>query len=230
VTRVALVTGGASGIGKAVSDRLAADGVEVVVFDIASDSTADVGDPTAWSRLVASLERLDIAFLNAGTATRGDSFLDVTDDEYRRVVRANVDGVVFGIRAVAPLIARSGGGDIVITASLAGLTGMPGDPIYTGTKHFVVGLVRSVAPELAEDGVRINALCPGFTDTPIVSQALRDYLAENDIPLMTVEDVADGFFAALESGETGQAWVCQPGRAPEEYRFQGVPGPRRVEA
>jgi NAD(P)-dependent dehydrogenase (short-subunit alcohol dehydrogenase family) len=226
VTRVALVTGGASGIGKAVANRLAADGVNVVVYDIATDASVDVGDPDAWSRLVSSLDRLDIAFLNAGTTTRTASIADLTDDEYRRVMRANVDGVVLGIRAVTPLIAQSGGGDVVATASLAGLTAAAGDPIYTGTKHFVVGLVRSLAPQLAEQGVRINALCPGFADTPLVPHREREQLEAAGFPLMTPDDVADGFFAALASGETGQAWVCQPGREPEAYRFRGVPGPR----
>jgi NAD(P)-dependent dehydrogenase (short-subunit alcohol dehydrogenase family) len=226
VIRVALVTGGASGIGKAVADRLRADRAEVIVVDVAADPGADVGDPEAWARVVGSLARLDVAFLNAGTTTRTPSIVDLDDDEYRRVLRANVDGVVFGIRAVVPLIERSGGGDIVVTASLAGLTAAPGDPIYTGTKHFVVGLVRSLAPQLVERGIRINAICPGFADTPLVPQREREQLVAAGFPLLTGDEVAHGFFAALGSGETGQAWVCQPGREPEMYRFRGVPGPR----
>lgn len=226
MSRVAVVTGGASGIGKAVADRLAADGAEVVVLDVAAEPRADVGDPATWSRVASSLARLDVAFLNAGTTSQTSSIVDLTVEDYRRVLRTNVDGVVLGLRALTPVLERSGGGDIVATASLAGLTAAAGDPVYAGTKHFVVGLVRSVAPQLASRGIRINALCPGFADTPLVPQREREQLEAAGFPLLTADEVAHGFFAALASGETGQAWVCQPGREPEPYRFRGVPGPR----
>jgi short-subunit dehydrogenase len=102
---------------------------------------------------------------------------------------------------------------------------MPSDPMYAGTKHFLIGFVRSVAPELAARGVSINAVCPGIVDTPLLGQG-RAALEATGFPLLAPDDVADAVFAALESGETGQAWVVQPGRAPEPYRFHGVPGPR----
>jgi NAD(P)-dependent dehydrogenase (short-subunit alcohol dehydrogenase family) len=115
-----------------------------------------------------------------------------------------------------------GGGSIVATASLAGLTGMPFDPAYTATKHAVVGWVRAAAPGLAEHGIRINALCPGFTDTPIV----RDELRDNPIaPLMEPSFVAEAALRIAEDEETGRAWVVQPNRV-EPFRFPGVPGPR----
>jgi NAD(P)-dependent dehydrogenase (short-subunit alcohol dehydrogenase family) len=115
-----------------------------------------------------------------------------------------------------------GGGSIVATASLAGLTGMPGDPAYTATKHAVVGWVRAAAPALAERGIRLNALCPGFTDTPIVDAELRDHL---DVPLMEPSFVAEAAVRVLRDRETGRAWVVQPNRV-EPFRFPGVPGPR----
>jgi NAD(P)-dependent dehydrogenase (short-subunit alcohol dehydrogenase family) len=118
------------------------------------------------------------------------------------------------------------GSAIVATASLAGLVPLPLDPVYTMTKHAVVGFVRSVAPQLAERGITINALCPGFADTPIVDAELREWVAAQSIPLLSAEEVAEAALAVARSGETGQAWVVQPGREPLGYEFRGVPGPR----
>ena len=92
---------------------------------------------------------------------------ELTDEEWQRILRANLEGVVYGTRELAARL-MPGGGSIVATASLAGLTGMPGDPAYTATKHAVVGWVRAAAPALAARGIRLNALCPGFTDTTLV--------------------------------------------------------------
>ena len=118
------------------------------------------------------------------------------------------------------------GDAIVVTASLAGLTGVEGDPIYALTKHAVVGFVRSVAPQLSELGVRINAVCPGFADTPMVAGELRESLEAAGFPLLRAEDVAEAVLSAARSESTGEAWIVQPGRDPEPYRFRGIPGPR----
>jgi NAD(P)-dependent dehydrogenase (short-subunit alcohol dehydrogenase family) len=99
---------------------------------------------------------------------------------------------------------------------------MPGDPAYTATKHAVVGWVRSAAPSLAARGIRLNALCPGFADTPLVDEELRGWL---DVPLMEPAFVAEAALRVLEDVETGRAWVVQPNRV-EPFRFPGVPGPR----
>ncbi len=115
---------------------------------------------------------------------------------------------------------------IVVTSSLAGLTGVAGDPIYALTKHAVIGLVRSVAPQLMERGIRINAVCPGFTDTPMVAGEFRASLEQASFPLLQSEEVADAALRAARSEGTGEAWVVQPGRDPEPYRFRGIPGPR----
>jgi NAD(P)-dependent dehydrogenase (short-subunit alcohol dehydrogenase family) len=140
------------------------------------------------------------------------------------VVSVNVDGVVWGVRRLARVM---GEGDvIVITASLAGLTGVEGDPIYALTKHAVVGLVRSIAPQLAERGIRINAVCPGFADTPMVAGDLRTSLESAGFPLLHPDDVAEAVVLAARSEGSGEAWIVQPGREPEPYRFQGIPGPR----
>ena len=147
--------------------------------------------------------------------------LDV--EAYRRVVAVNVDGVVLGTRAVARTMAP--GGAIVATASLAGLTAVESDPIYSLTKHAVVGFVRSAAPGLAARGIRLNAVCPGIVDTPM-TDAIRDRLQAAGFPLLRPEDVAEAVVRAAGDEEVGQAWVVQPGREPLRFRFPGVPGPR----
>jgi NAD(P)-dependent dehydrogenase (short-subunit alcohol dehydrogenase family) len=216
--RSALVTGAASGIGAATVALLEADGVDVQALDLASGF--DVGDAAAWE----AVGPVDFAFLNAGVSTGANEIAELPDAAYRRALGANVDGVVFGVRRMAQVM--EAGSTIVATASLAGLMAMPLDPIYSLTKHAVVGFVRAVAPQLAERGIRINALCPGFADTPIVDDELREWVAEQGIGLIPAERVAEAALLAARSDETGQAWVVQPGREPLVYEFRGVPGPR----
>lgn len=211
--RSAVVTGAASGIGAAVVQALEGAGVSVQALDLATGF--DVSDPSAWNDVAGA----DFAFLNAGVGGSGDDLAG-----YRRMLGANVDGVVFGVRRMGQVMPP--GGSIVATASLAGLVPMPADPIYTLTKHAVVGYVRAMAPHLAERNIRINAICPGFVDTPIVTPELREWIVSEGIPLMAPERVADAVLAAARSEDTGQAWVVQPGREPLRYEFRGVPGPR----
>jgi NAD(P)-dependent dehydrogenase (short-subunit alcohol dehydrogenase family) len=137
----------------------------------------------------------------------------------------NLDGVVFGMHAA--IAAMSGrGGQIVATASLAGLTATAFDPIYGANKHAVVGLVRAAGAGYAGQGININAICPGFADTNIVSPEARDALDSIGVPLLTVDRVVDAFMAAVTSEESGQCWYIQPGRPSEPFRFRNVPGPR----
>jgi NAD(P)-dependent dehydrogenase (short-subunit alcohol dehydrogenase family) len=209
----ALITGGRGGLGRAFATALG--DAEVTILDLPE---FDVGDAEAWRALDGSF---DAAFLNAGVVTGESDIGALTDEQYARAWRANVDGVVLGTRELAARLMPNGG-SIVATASLAGLTAVPLDPIYALTKHAVVGFVRSVAPQLAERGIRINALCPGFTDTPIVAQEVRGALPA---PLMEPSFVADAALRALNDPETGRAWVVQPNRI-EPFRFPGIPGPR----
>lgn len=207
----ALVTGGRGGIGSAIcallDDPLALDLPEF-----------DVSDAEAWRGLEGEF---DAAFLNAGIGIGHPDVAELPEDDYRRIVGANLDGVVFGTRELAGRL-MPGGGSIVATASLAGLTGMPFDPAYTATKHAVVGWVRAAAPGLAARGIRLNALCPGFTDTPIVEAELRDNL---EVPLIDPSFVAEAALRVLQDEETGRAWVVQPNNV-VPFRFPGVPGPR----
>ena len=209
----ALVTGGRSGIGAAIVAALG--DADVTVLDLADGY--DVGDAGTWRALDGEF---DAAFLNAGIAIGVEDLAELTDEEYRRIMRVNVDGVVFGVRELAARLMPSGG-SIVATASLAGLTSAPLDPVYAATKHAVVGFVRAAAPGLAARGIRINALCPAFTDTPIVAEEIRGLVP----PLMEPSFVAEAALRALNDEETGRAWVVQMNRI-EPFRFPGVPGPR----
>jgi NAD(P)-dependent dehydrogenase (short-subunit alcohol dehydrogenase family) len=213
----ALVTGGRSGIGAAIVAALERDGVRVDVLDIADGF--DVSDTSAWEAVGA----VDLACLNAGVVAAEADMALVSDEQYRRIVGVNVDGVVFGVRRMAQVM---DGGSIVVTASLAGLTSTEPDPLYALTKHAVVGFVRSAAPRLlAERGIKLNMVNPGFVDTPLLAESLEAFAAAG-FPLLQPEDVAEAVLRAADEDEVGQAWIVQPGREPLKFRFPNLPGPR----
>jgi len=245
--RVAWITGGASGFGAGAARRLAGLGATVVLSDIDVDNgekvAAEVGgtfvrcDVSSYNDNVAAVARtvelhgrLDIAFLNAGIASGIGLGPDFDVARYRRAMGVNLDGVAFGLHAALEAmgsVADGGrGGQIVATASLAGLVATPFDPLYGANKHAVVGLVRAAGAAYAPKGVFVNAICPGFADTNIVSAEAREALSSVGVPLLPVDRVVDAFIAALESGEGGQCWFIQPGRPSEPFRFRNVPGPR----
>jgi NAD(P)-dependent dehydrogenase (short-subunit alcohol dehydrogenase family) len=208
--RSALVTGGRSGIGAAVVAALERDGVAVEVLDVVDGF--DVSDPSAWDDVGA----VDLACLNAGVVTGEGDIAGLTDEQYRRILGVNVDGVVYGVRRMARVMEP--GSAIVVTASLAGLTTVYVDPIYGGTKHFLVGFVRSVAPQLAKRGITINAVCPAIVDTPILGET-RDQVLAAGIEMLRPEDVAEAIVTAARDGSTGEAWVCLPGRPLQRHSF-----------
>jgi len=214
----AIVTGGASGIGAALVSRLRVEGFDVESLDLVTGF--DVSDPEAWEDVGPA----EVACLNAGVLGGPADPAELTVDGYRRAIGVNVDGVVLGVRRLARVMPR--GGRIVCTASLAGLTAVPDDPVYALTKHAVVGFVRSVAPPLAARGISINAVCPGFADTAMVAGPTREALESTGFPLLRPAEVAEAAWVALTSGETGHAWVVQPGRPPLDFRFARLPGPR----
>lgn len=240
--KVALVTGGASGIGAAGCRLLASLGARITVADVAEElgravaddvdgyfHRLDVTDLAANHAVVADVEtregRLDIAFLNAGivSPTPDDEPLDLV--AYRRILGINVDGVAFGVDAVVPAMKRAGGGQIVATASLAGLVPLPGDALYSLTKTAVVAYARALAPTLAPHDILINALCPGFADTPMITP-IKSQFDSIGFPVLTAEQVADALVECLAARRTGEAWFVQPGMPAAPYRFRNVPAAR----
>lgn len=240
--KVALVTGGASGLGRATAVTLAAQGVEVVVADLDEAAgravaeqvgghfvACDVSDFEANQAMVAfavdAAGGIDIAYLNAGVVSGCGVGEDFDLARYRLANGVNLDGVVFGTHAALPALKARGGGAIVATASLAGLTSMPLDPIYAANKAAVVGLARALGPRLAGDGITYNAICPAFAESRIVDP-LRDALSAQGVELIPAETVADTVVKIITGGATGEAWFVQPGREPAPFRFRNVPGPR----
>jgi NAD(P)-dependent dehydrogenase (short-subunit alcohol dehydrogenase family) len=238
---VALITGGASGFGKEVARQLVRRGDSVVLCDVDDAGGQAVADELGatylhcdvsdFDQVVATTEAaeqvhggLDLVFLNAGISTGcgvGDDF-DLA--AYRRAMGINLDGVVYGAHAAIPALRRRGGGSIVATASMAGLTGTPFDPVYGANKHAVVGLVRALGPALAPDNITVNAFCPGFAETKIIMD-IKSTLVDSGVPIIPVEVAGEAVLQAFDSSETGQAWLLQAGRDVMVYRFRGIPGP-----
>ncbi|MDW5595226.1 SDR family NAD(P)-dependent oxidoreductase [Conexibacter stalactiti] len=244
--KVALVTGGASGIGRLTALALAEAGAEVVVADIDGDGAervareigghalaTDVSDLDANHAMVAFTQEhaggLDLVFLNAGVTS--DTMIGEGFDlaRYRRAMGVNLDGVVFGTQAALPALKARGGGAIVATASLAGLTAVPLDAIYAANKHAVVGLTRSLGPLLAADGIRFNAVCPTFAETPLIAH-VREGLRGAGFELLDPQIVADAALRLFAGRESGECWFVQIGREPAPFQFRNIPGPRTAPA
>lgn len=178
----ALVTGGGSGIGLAVVRRLIGEGAAVVVADLdpgkadtegAETVLCDVTDPVQVEAAAAIAEPVDLVVANAGVASPLRELWDTDPAEFDRVMSVNVRGVYLTLKYTLPGMVQRGSGAVVVTASAAGLRGVDWMGAYCASKHAVVGMVRSVALDVADQGVRVNAVCPGTVRTPLLSQ-LRD--------------------------------------------------------
>ncbi|MCW2543874.1 MAG: putative dehydrogenase [Frankiales bacterium] len=241
MSKVALITGGASGFGTEVAKQLVARGDRVVLLDVNdTDGQAvadelgghylhcDVSDYEQVLAATAEAEQvhggIDLFFLNAGISSGFTFGPDFDLAKYHRANGINLDGVVYGVQAALPVLGRRGGGSIVCTASMAGLTGTAFDPVYGANKHAVVGLVRALGPALAPQNITVNAFCPGFAETKIIVD-LREILEGSGVPIIPVEKAGRSVLEIFDSTETGQAWLLQAGRDVMPYRFRGIPGP-----
>lgn len=220
---VALVTGAASGIGRASALALAREGAAVCLSDVNVDGgeetaemiiknggkaffvNCDVTDEADVEAMVKAtvdtFGRLDVAVNNAGIA--GDlvkRIHQVENDIFDRIMNINVKGVWLCMKAELPVMLEQGAGSIINIASVAGLIGAPKGAAYTASKHAVVGLTKSAAIEYAKRGIRVNAVCPGYTDTPMVS-GVTDIAPEmRDITIRAIpmkrlgkpEEIAEG--------------------------------------
>ncbi|MEM6709228.1 MAG: SDR family oxidoreductase [Pseudomonadota bacterium] len=223
-TPVALITGGATGIGAATAEQLTDAGVRVALCDvneaagsalaerlgglfIACDVTALASVEQAFQTCTEQLGTPTYVHLNAGimTVPTDDPYLaieDVSEAQYRRIVGVNLDGVFHGMKAALPRL-KAAGGAITITASTAGLTLVPVDPMYTATKYALVGFGRAVAAANEGTGVRINVICPGVVDTAIVPDNFR----KPEFNVMPAEVMAREIVDLLMNGANGEVRV-----------------------
>jgi NAD(P)-dependent dehydrogenase (short-subunit alcohol dehydrogenase family) len=186
--KVVLVTGAASGIGRAAAIRFAQEGARVFAADLNIEGATAVGaeigsaaqaigvdiasaqsNADMVGQVIRAAGRLDAAFLNAGYLGPMEGFAATDEAFFDRHVAINLKGVFLGLKAIEPVIAD--GGAVVVTASTAGLVGLAESPAYSAAKHGVIGLVKSCAPAFAARGARINAICPGAVATPMIGGA-----------------------------------------------------------
>jgi NAD(P)-dependent dehydrogenase (short-subunit alcohol dehydrogenase family) len=212
---VAIVTGASSGIGESTAKRLAAEGAKVVAADVVVDGgestvadireaggeatfvETDVSDPGAVDGMVeAAVETyggLDVAVNNAGIEGESEPTADQPLENWASVIDVNLKGVFLGLRAEIPALLSDGGGAIVNTASVAGEVAFPDISPYVASKHGVLGLTKNAAAEYSAEGVRVNAVCPGVIETPMVEQTRADD-----------PEMIEGAVAATPIGRLGQ--------------------------
>lgn len=236
MTRRALVTGGSRGIGRAIVERLAADGVEVVatarsarslhVLEIdaatqgwgVSTAVCDVTDEVAVARVVEEHGPFDIAVANAGIAGSAPLHRTTTAD-LEAALAVNTVGVFRVLHATVPRMSERGWGRAVVVASTAGVTGAPYTSAYTASKHAAVGLVRSIASEVTGSGVTVNAVCPSYVDTDMTT-ATVDRIAERtgrsaeEARDVLLEQVPLGRLVRPEEVAAAVAYLCSDDGAP----------------
>jgi 3-oxoacyl-[acyl-carrier protein] reductase len=176
--RRALVTGGASGLGRASAQRLAEDGVDVITVDIASgaDIRLDVSDAAAVDRAMAEIGDIDILLNSAGIVGPGKPLWETTQDEWLATMAVNVHGSVNMCRAVIPGMRARGWGRIVNFASMAGKDGNPSLSAYSASKAAVIGFTKSLGKELATSGVLVNAIAPAVIATEMNEKTAPEVL------------------------------------------------------
>lgn len=219
--KVAIITGAGSGLGQATALRLAKEGINITVVDVneaAGNETVklvkEIGVEAIFvkadvskvedvknyvNQTVEKFGAIDYFFNNAGISGSGQYFLETSPEDMEQIVGINLLGALYGVRFVAEVMIKNGGGSIVNTASSAGVIGQDTVVTYSATKHGIVGMTKSLVAEYARDGLRVNAIAPGPTETPMVKNYFEanpqmKANAENGIPqkrLGTPEEVAE---------------------------------------
>ena len=226
--KVAFVTGAASGIGRAAALAFAREGASVVVADVSEEGNQQTArmieeqggralavrcDVTrtedvraALERTVEAFGRLDVAFNNAGVEPRKlVPTAEVEDAEWDRIINIDLRGVFLCMKHEIPLMLKQGGGAIVNTSSGAGIIGIKGNPAYTAAKHGVIGLTRATALDYASANIRVNAVCPGYVDTPMMARFTGD-TAEGRARVVSEEPI--GRMAQPEEIANAVLWLC----------------------
>jgi NAD(P)-dependent dehydrogenase (short-subunit alcohol dehydrogenase family) len=228
--QVALVTGAGSGIGLATAQAFAAAGAAVVLADVnaaaarqaaeqllaaghqAMPVLCDVGDESqvkaVIDKTVSTFGRLDAAFNNAGVQSPAVDIADSTGVEFDRITATNLRGVWTCMKYELRQMREQGSGAIVNGSSLGGLVGLPGRAIYHASKHGVIGMTKSAALECASQGIRINAVCPGTIETPMVTKMLA---SEPDAMKEILRDQPIGRLGRPEEIAAAVLWLCSPG-------------------
>ena len=214
--RVVLVTGAASGIGRAIAERFTAEGARVTGFDRTGDVAVhgDVRTPAdverAVEHVVAAEGRIDVLVNSAGVREIGDVYT-MASEEWENVIAVNLSGTFYCCQAAARRMRDGGGGVMVNISSVGGLIGLARRPAYTASKHGVVGLTKSLARDLGPAGIRVNAICPGVIRTPLTEQYFTDDAFEEGlrtvVPQGRVGIAADVADAALYLASDQSAYV-----------------------